>query len=744
MAFNHADFDDPTSAPAPPQRPGFNPDDFDDPPARAKSDGFDQWYAKVAAKRGLDPNPDAPEHYYDYRSFYSDVQAGKVKDPEDGGHFTSAYKLPGHPREFLNDSRGRRFDTKAGTYVGTGEPVSARELDNAEFSPEVMPRGGSSLAPPSRSARDIALASEPDEAPPMRASPGAPRSPDGVPALRDPTAHTAGETAVEHAASGLTGGFYDEAVGVGGTPEQWGGGMGMFPGAFGAPMDPKTVAALEGKGPPAVEEYRRLRDETRQRLEDERAENPKTALAADLAGSIASPINKLGPGAVKGAGALANIGRGAVRAGVQGAVFGAGNSNADLTTLDPAEVKNFVRDVGVGTAVSAGVGAAGEVAAAGVRAAGNAVKDRLGRMILNEVAEGTANTTPTGRRRLEKAGEDIVKEVVEGPDGKQVRAAYSASSAAKGRAELRPIIEKVAQRNDAAYSAFEKAGREAVDPDTYGLLLLDSAQKLDKAGQPRVADAVRAVQQKAEQLAERTGGLTLQQLRGFTSEIQGQMTSVLGSLNEHANAKTALQVQQVATKAMDDMLSLAAAGDKSLTEAANTIRANNERFHALLTIDDSLRLRSYKESTGQGPLVRAAKALTGGAAAGYLGAAASDDEDKLRNGLLAAAGGAGLVAGARALERGITTAAIKGSQGGLPKLASAEAAAGTLARTGARAAASPQRPNDDAVVQLFRMAKMGGNEDAVMKRAAELGIDPASAQAIIRAMSLSREPVGAR
>lgn len=65
---------------------------------RTQNDGFDKWYQYVSTTLGLDPNPDAPEHYYDYRSYYDDlVKQGKQYElitPDFS--FPDTYKLPGH------------------------------------------------------------------------------------------------------------------------------------------------------------------------------------------------------------------------------------------------------------------------------------------------------------------------------------------------------------------------------------------------------------------------------------------------------------------------------------------------------------------------------------------------------------------------------------------------------------------------------------------------------------------------
>lgn len=588
--------------------------------------------------------------------------------------------------------------------------------------------------------QERALAVEPDEPPAARAAPGEPRTPDGVPALRDPKAPGQLETGLTHGAHGLTGGFADELGAlVGRIPIQ---GTSTVMGMPVPQLQPEDVYN-KGAHIPTTEEYRHDRDLLRQDLEDSRKENPGTALAGEVGGAVLSPLNKLGPVARAGAGILPKVGAAAARGAVQGAVYGAGGSNADLTTLDAEKAKEFAKDVAIGGAVGGAVGAAGEGAAQGVRAGVNAVKKDLTRALMNEIAEGStgATTTATGRKRLEGAAEDIAKEVVEGPDGKTVRAAWS-GDAAKGREAIKPLLEKVRGQSDAAYGAFAKAGKSKVDADLYGLLLLDAAEKADKAGQSRVAEAIRTVQRNAEALSARTGGLDLQQLRGFTTEVQGQASSVLGSLNEHANAKAALQVQAVATKAMDDTLSMAAAGDKALTDAANTIRGNNQRFHALLTIDDSLRMRAYKEATGESNLVRgaklASKAITGGAAGAVIGG----EDERLRGAAIGAGAGL-LVPAVRAAQRGVTSLAIKGAQGGLPGLAATEAATGAAARGVARAAVGQER-HEDPTIDLFRLAKTPGNEERVMKKAAEIGLTEEQARNIIRAMQLTHDVRGQR
>jgi hypothetical protein len=59
---------------------------------------FQRWYGDWAKKSGMNPNPDDPQHFYDYRAAY---KAGVVP-PEPGGHWPSTFKKEGHPRMFIN------------------------------------------------------------------------------------------------------------------------------------------------------------------------------------------------------------------------------------------------------------------------------------------------------------------------------------------------------------------------------------------------------------------------------------------------------------------------------------------------------------------------------------------------------------------------------------------------------------------------------------------------------------------
>jgi hypothetical protein len=70
---------------------------------------FRAWYAFHAKKQGLSPDPDDPQHFYDYRAAH---KAGAK--PDRSGHWPSEFKREGHPNLVIDG-----VDTR------TGEPAKA-------------------------------------------------------------------------------------------------------------------------------------------------------------------------------------------------------------------------------------------------------------------------------------------------------------------------------------------------------------------------------------------------------------------------------------------------------------------------------------------------------------------------------------------------------------------------------------------------------------------------------------------
>lgn len=67
---------------------------------------FKNWYAGHAKKLKLNPNPDDPQHFYDYRAAF---KAGAT--PDETGHWPSQFKTEGHPRMIVDG-----VNTKTGVF----------------------------------------------------------------------------------------------------------------------------------------------------------------------------------------------------------------------------------------------------------------------------------------------------------------------------------------------------------------------------------------------------------------------------------------------------------------------------------------------------------------------------------------------------------------------------------------------------------------------------------------------------
>jgi len=93
---------------------------------------FKKWYAGQAAKQGLNPDPDDPQHFYDYRAAFA---AGAA--PDDTGHWPSQFKTEGHPRMVLD-----------GVNTKTGEPVQEKRTAPETEQPDPWGAAFDRVAPP--------------------------------------------------------------------------------------------------------------------------------------------------------------------------------------------------------------------------------------------------------------------------------------------------------------------------------------------------------------------------------------------------------------------------------------------------------------------------------------------------------------------------------------------------------------------------------------------------------------------
>jgi hypothetical protein len=82
-------------------------DEYD--PDKKKGKDFGTWYADIARKTGINPDPDHPEHHYDYRAAYR--EGAEPQLGEDGQyHWPSKFKADDHPNRFVGgvDTRDQK------------------------------------------------------------------------------------------------------------------------------------------------------------------------------------------------------------------------------------------------------------------------------------------------------------------------------------------------------------------------------------------------------------------------------------------------------------------------------------------------------------------------------------------------------------------------------------------------------------------------------------------------------------
>jgi hypothetical protein len=100
-------------------------------------DKFKQWYADMATKQGLNPNPDDPAQQYDYRAAFASGAS-----PDQSGHWPSQFKMQGHPNLVVGG-----VDTRTGQApTGAAGPSNYIPPSPVATSPEAIVEAGKATA----------------------------------------------------------------------------------------------------------------------------------------------------------------------------------------------------------------------------------------------------------------------------------------------------------------------------------------------------------------------------------------------------------------------------------------------------------------------------------------------------------------------------------------------------------------------------------------------------------------------
>ena len=81
---------------------------------------FRAWYRNFSTKNGLDPNPDDPNHKYDYRAYFQanqeshDQYSAKMDETDGLYHLPSLFKHADHPNRFIDLGSGSVLDSITG------------------------------------------------------------------------------------------------------------------------------------------------------------------------------------------------------------------------------------------------------------------------------------------------------------------------------------------------------------------------------------------------------------------------------------------------------------------------------------------------------------------------------------------------------------------------------------------------------------------------------------------------------
>lgn len=258
------------------------------------------------------------------------------------------------------------------------------------------------------------------------------------------------------------------------------------------------------------EGYIERRDQNIKRQQALRAENPKSAIAGDLAGIVGGTLITGAAGKALGVGTKATGFFGRMKdAGKAGATIGAlanpGDVEGEVSPLQPTErIENAGKGLAMGLATQAGA----EVVGKAGKGLADYFKGKAG-----EKATGAIGATKADMKRLGKKGAQVLgQEAMEqGLVGPLSTPASIASKAAKAKAKVGETIGSLIESAD-------NAGVTKIDGAKIGVELLDDAEILASRGTPGSEGMYSSAVKHAETLAS-NGELTLKQAHDLRKGI---------------------------------------------------------------------------------------------------------------------------------------------------------------------------------------------------------------------------------
>lgn len=157
--------------------------------------------------------------------------------------------------------------------------------------------------------------------------------------------------------------------------------------------------------------YTEVRDADIKRQAQQAKDNPKTALASELAGGLTTGVATAGllPEAGAAKTFVGKVGQGALQGAKTGAIYGAASNPGDVEgKVDPLQLPQRIDNAGKGLATGAVVGAAVPVVAAGVRPVASAVSNGLKSFAEKEAVNATGATGKQASKFSDDAGRELL------------------------------------------------------------------------------------------------------------------------------------------------------------------------------------------------------------------------------------------------------------------------------------------------------------------------------------------------
>lgn len=370
------------------------------------------------------------------------------------------------------------------------------------------------------------------------------------------------------------------------------------------------------------------RDAVRARDRKIEGEHPIAAGAGELTGGVATALIP-GVGVAKGA----TAGQVAMQAAKQGAVYGGGTSEADLTK---GEVGQFAQDVGVSAAANAAL--AGGTAKL-VRGAPERVDSRILKAIDRGEAGGAAKDK-LANNLTSKAGEngEVLNEVLERTNLKKSVSTQGPSAPGKVERKVTAVIDKITSaRLDPIYEKID-AGPATTTAIGLQTSLQKVREKLVAQGNTGMADVVERYQSHIAKhfgadgnfLEKKLPASTLRNMKGEVGEVAFSGDQMAASTPFGKRAK------QMIYGAINDAIE--EAGAKTPGVNINELRAANSDVSVLIAARDTLADRAAKDARGRTSLWHALTSshLAAGALTGLAGTAHGGSTEGLITGALAA------------------------------------------------------------------------------------------------------------